>query len=121
MVRLSNGSRADNGRVEVFHNGNWGAVCDRGWDINDASVVCKELGFPAAMHAMPRSFFGTENINVSLTNLQCTGREASLLLCPHDGWGNHDNCTAQEFASVACMTVGEGMHFSCLKYIIIHI
>ena len=33
------------GRVEVCIAGRYSAVCDRSWDYEDASVVCRELGF----------------------------------------------------------------------------
>lgn len=32
------------GIVFLCDNEEWKAVCDENWDVNDASVVCQELG-----------------------------------------------------------------------------
>ena len=44
-IRLANGTNNVIGRVEVCLGRLWGTVCDRGWTINDANTVCRQLGY----------------------------------------------------------------------------
>ena len=44
-VRLVGGQQPTEGRVEVCVGGLWGSVCDNHWNLNNAQVVCRQLGY----------------------------------------------------------------------------
>ena len=89
------------GRVEVYYNNTWGTVCDDGWSLNDAAVVCRELGFPGAISASCCAAFGQGTGTIWLDDVGCTGSETSLSSCSHPGWGIH-NCGHSEDTGVYC-------------------
>ena len=101
MVRLVNGG-ASYGRVEVYYNGEWGTVCDDNWDINDANVVCRQLGYSRASGAPDSAKYGQGTGTTWMDEVRCQGDEPSLLHCAHNGMG-HENCVHSEDASVECV------------------
>ena len=101
-VRLIGGQGEYEGRVEVLYNTEWGSICDDSWDINDANVVCRQLGFSnGAVSAYRDARFGEGCGRIWLENLQCTGSETTLFDCPHRRIGSR-NCTHQDDAGVTC-------------------
>jgi len=100
-LRLEGGQRTGEGRVEIYHNGAWGTVCDDYWDIEDARVVCRELGYSDAVSAPQTAQFGEGSGSIWLDDVQCLGHEITLESCQHNEWGDH-NCKHSEDASVIC-------------------
>ena len=94
--------RADRGRVEIFANGEWGTVCDDLWNIKNAEVVCRQLGYRHALRASKAAEFGEgSHLRIVLDDVQCQGTEATLLDCQHAGVGS-SNCVHYEDAGVIC-------------------
>ena len=84
-VRLVGGSSYNEGRVEVYYNGEWGTVCHYGWDSIDAGVVCRQLGFGSSGSSYSSAYFGQGSGPIWLDSVTCTGTENTLAECGHYG------------------------------------
>ncbi|XP_010221162.1 PREDICTED: soluble scavenger receptor cysteine-rich domain-containing protein SSC5D-like, partial [Tinamus guttatus] len=100
-VRVVDGPNKCSGRVEVLHKDVWGTVCDDGWDLREAKVVCRQLGCGTALSAPRESKYGEGKGKIWLSDLKCTGREASLAECKAKPLGENI-CNHVEDASVEC-------------------
>ena len=100
------GSSFNMGRVEVNYNGQWGTVCDDGWDSTDASVVCRQLGFGSSGTAIGSAGFGQGSGPIWLDSVTCTGSELTLADCGHLGVGVTRSCYHFEDAGVTCSLQG---------------
>ena len=104
------GSSETKGYVEgLGTNGQWGGICDDDFDINDAKVICRMLGFNFTNTALANStaadLYGTapSGNDFVLSDLGCNGNETSVFDCSHSvEWTN--DCEAYEIAGVQCAT-----------------
>ncbi|XP_055087093.1 lysyl oxidase homolog 3B isoform X1 [Periophthalmus magnuspinnatus] len=101
-VRLTGYPRKHNeGRVELFYKGEWGTICDDDFSIQNANVLCRQLGFVSATGWTHSAKYGKGQGKIWLDNVNCNGGEKSIENCRSRGWGNSD-CTHDEDAGVVC-------------------
>ena len=120
-VRLTNGSTEREGWVEVCYNNTYGIVCDDQWGLNDAEVVCRQLGYsdtskytllkkilPLYMSLSvtgPEIYdsdrFGSGEGDLYLENVQCDGSESRLEDCLTSG----ERCTHSDAVGVSCQGI----------------
>ena len=120
-VRLVDGDGMDStssgeGLVQIYHNSKWGGVCDDYWDVKDAGVVCRQLGYSGADKALSRLSV-SDSLNMWLDNVNCSGSEARLEDCESAGWGTYvpNLCNRQEFAGLKCNAREESLLLSQMQ------
>ena len=116
-IRLVDGQTPADGRVEICLYGLWRSVCDDGWGINDARVVCQQLGYDGRefflLHFYTVSYYHSTLATFLLRNFysvssvfylgdaDCRGNESMLSDCNHGEIGVQ-NCYRNYAAGVIC-------------------
>ena len=101
MIRLVDGDGVRTGRVEIRHDDIWGAICDEGWDMKEATIVCHQLGFLEALEAKTGSAFGETDAPVVMDRVSCKGTERRLNDCPFL-CNSASQCNSSSLAGVVC-------------------
>ncbi|XP_052281888.1 deleted in malignant brain tumors 1 protein-like isoform X1 [Dreissena polymorpha] len=97
------------GNVEVSRYGLQGAVCDIGWDDNDAKVLCRELGYTTG--------FATNGTNTAerpmiLAKVDCAGTEKRLADCGFSELISGHNCSSRlTRAAVFCSMTTDNISY----------
>ncbi|KAL6460183.1 hypothetical protein MHYP_G00319420, partial [Metynnis hypsauchen] len=105
-LRLNGGNGSCSGRLEVYHNAEWGSICHNQWDIRDAQVVCRQLGCGPVLRADGSAVFGAGEGPIWLNRVKCRGNEIHLRDCPHS-LKNHTDCSHRQYAGVTCADISE--------------
>ncbi|PIK53454.1 putative deleted in malignant brain tumors 1 protein isoform X1 [Apostichopus japonicus] len=100
-LRLVDGVSIYSGRIEIYHYGEWGTVCDDDWEEDDAQVACRQLGYPTVDSYGGSANYGEGSGPIMLDDVRCDGSEYMLTQCGHNGWYQHD-CEHGEDAWVNC-------------------
>ncbi|KAJ8034476.1 Galectin-3-binding protein [Holothuria leucospilota] len=106
-IRLTTGTTGSSSLVEILYDNQWGTVCgDDEWDIEDARVVCHQLGYHNATNSYQNAPIQGPDF-VSMSNVQCHGNETSISSCKHERF-QEGNCPIENNAGVTCE--GKVMH-----------
>jgi len=100
--------RLNSHRLEVFHDGEWGTVCDDSFDYNDARVACRTMGKTGGSKYASNWNYNTAGTGkIWLDHMKCTGSESSFFDCPHEPWGYGSYyCGHHEDVYMTCSSSG---------------
>ncbi|XP_019217933.1 collagen alpha-1(XII) chain isoform X2 [Oreochromis niloticus] len=99
-VRLLNGSSLCSGRLQVKSNQRWSSVCEDDFDLQDAEVICRELGCGPPLH-LQGALYGEVEAPVWSREFQCGGHESALLDCRSSG-SVRSSCSPGKAAGLTC-------------------
>ena len=100
------------GTVHHYYNGSWGVLCDEGWNLQSATVVCKQLGLGnVKWHSTSFSNYSIIP-NFLLTKTNCSGKEDFLKDCSLEGnlWKISQTCSGKYVAEVRCEGIVLNLH-----------
>ena len=109
-LRLRGGTVEQKGRLEIYFSGEWGVICDNGFEDVDATVACKQLGYDEGTAWHNRPFDLQFSLDTVITEMACDGTETTLLGCGYSehGAAGTSRCDHREDAGVACNTMPTG-------------
>ncbi|XP_039680535.1 scavenger receptor cysteine-rich type 1 protein M130-like isoform X2 [Perca fluviatilis] len=104
-IRLVNGTSLCSGRLEVKSTQStqlWSSVCEDDFDLQDAKVVCSELGC-GAPSVLQGALYGDMEAPVGTKEFQCRGHESYLLDCDSS---DRNTCSSGKAAGLTCSEPG---------------
>ena len=99
-MRLVDGGANSQGRIEIYLNDTWWAICENHFSWQAFEVVCDMISLPYPHERYHNSEFGRGNQSILPMDFSCDGGESSLLDCRHKDYNEH-NC-GDEIVGVSC-------------------
>lgn len=100
-VKLTGGAHRCEGRVEYFDKNQWGTLCSEAWDVNDATVACRQLNCGRAHKITTQNEYGLGNGHTWDDQIECGGMESTLAQCTHRPLTDK-TCNSTAIAGVIC-------------------
>lgn len=106
-IRLLGGKSEHEGRLQVQIDGKWGTVCDYGWSLINAALVCHQLGL--ALNPIDWRLERSEipgagsSEEIILSNVRCTEHDTDITKCRSQRKLDFQNsCTHEMDVGVRC-------------------
>ncbi|XP_064597988.1 LOW QUALITY PROTEIN: scavenger receptor cysteine-rich type 1 protein M160-like [Liolophura sinensis] len=112
-IRLVGMNSSAAGRLEVYHNSQWGTVCNDFFNAAAVRVACRQLGFPGEPAIILPNAHLAGTGAIWLFNTKCDGNETSLFSCNHSVFGQH-NCHHNKDVVIKC---GRGPENSTVRLV----
>lgn len=108
-IRLIGGATEMEGRLQVYLDGKWGTVCDYGWTLTDAALVCHQLGYALnpkdwRLQRSELPSAGTSE-DVILSNVRCTEHDIDISRCRAERATEKDflnSCSHEQDVGIRC-------------------
>ena len=110
-VRLvGDGLAADDGRLEIYHNSEWGTICNKGfYTPRDSDVACRSIPgkrYTNGSVISSKLFRGqvpSPPDQIWLSKVDCSGGiGGEFSRCSNSGFGIHDTCSHEDDVYLRC-------------------
>jgi len=108
-IRLVAGPHGMEGRLQIYHAGAWGEVCDDYWESGtynnpynkyNQDTVCQQMGYKRGT-TLAYNTYPAPTDTYLLDDIRCAGTEKRIDACLHAAW-NSENCWAAKTVGLSC-------------------
>lgn len=101
-MNFLSGDNKCEGQIQLLYDGQWGLMCGDSLGMQEASVICRQLGC-GSVNSISQYILTPEEMKQPwLSSVQCHGEEATLWECLLGSWGPLSGCNCQCVAVIIC-------------------